>query len=182
MPLRLPVGLHRDEFVALGRVSGVFGVKGWVKVFSDSRPRESIFNYHQWWLQSDESDVGRSYALEQGRRSGKHLVAKLVDVDDRDAAEQLIGRSISVVKTDLPSLPEDEFYWRDLIGLAVTNRNGESLGRVERLIETGTHDVLLVRRESGDDFLIPWVMRHFVESVDIADRMIVVDWEIDWNE
>ncbi len=154
-------------------------------MFSDSRPRESIFDYRQWWLDhrnTDKAGSGRPHELEKGQRSGKHLVAKLAGIDDIDAAEQLIGCTISVAQSELPALPKDEFYWRDLIGKSVVNRTGEQFGEIDRIIETGAHDVLAVRDGSGNETLIPWVMRHYVQSVDMDRGLIVVDWEVDWND
>lgn len=173
---------HEGQLVPLGKISGVFGVKGWLKVFSDTRPRENIVNYSHWWLEPLKAGARQRYRLESGRRSGKYIIAKLADVDDRDAAGELTGSTISIENTELPVLSSNEFYWKELVGMAVTNASGQQFGQVSRILETGTHDVLVVKDTAGRETLIPWVMQHFIERVDISEKLIVVDWEVDWND
>jgi 16S rRNA processing protein RimM len=174
-----------DEKLIVGKISGVYGVKGWVKVHSDTDPREGITNYSPWYLQQGGHGQGawREIRVEQGRRHAKTVIAKLEGVDDRDAAMQLTGAVIAIRPEQLPDLDEYEFYWRDLIGLRVINREGIELGTVQRLMETGANDVLVVRSdsaESGAEHLVPWTPGNAVLEVDLEAGLIQVDWDEDF--
>lgn len=166
-------GPGRERRVIVGKVSGIYGVAGWIKVVSYTRPRENLFDYPCWQLGGDERWQDRS--LVQGRRQGKGLVAKLEGVDDRDAARACMGSDIAINRQQMPELPEGEFYWCDLIGLMVRNRSGVELGTVSRLLETGANDVLEV--SGSRRHLIPMVLEHYVLEVDLAAGRITVDWE-----
>ncbi len=162
--------------MVVGRVVGVFGIKGWVKVFSHTQPRENILRYDPWWLA--EGDGWRRVALAGGQRHGKGLIAQVAGVADRDAAQALVGRDIAIDRAQLPALPEGEYYWSDLIGLQVYGTGGVPLGRVKELIETGAHDVLVVQGER--ERLIPWAVPQIVKAVDLAAGRIDVDWAPDY--
>ncbi|SRR5690606_7536487 len=164
-------GQHKR--VTLGRVSGVFGVKGWIKVHSYTEPRENILGFDRWTLEQN----GRvsEVEVEDGRAHGKGLVAKLAGCDDRDRALELIGAEISVERAALPRLGPDEYYWTDLEGLEVRTPSGESLGRVDHLLATGANDVLVVRGER--ELLIPFVLERVIRDVDLASGVIVADWD-----
>ena len=164
------------ERVTVGRVSGVYGVRGWLKVRSDCDPGEQLLEYSPWQL--DTAAGWSSHALEQGRIHGAGLVVKLAGIDDRDQARSLVGSDIFVARSLLPALAEDEFYWNDLIGLGVVTRDGERLGEVSGLMQTGTNDVLVV---SGDrERLIPFIREQVVLAVDPRARCIEVDWDPDF--
>lgn len=165
------------RLVTLGQIVGVHGVRGAVKVLSYTRPRDNIFAYRQWWLFHD--NAWQPYELQAGRPQGKGLVAELVDVADRDTARSLMGAAIAVSRDQLPALPEGEYYWCDLIGLEVRRDDGESLGRVTGLEETGANDVLVVRDATGQEQLIPYVADHYVLAVDLEAGTITVDWQPD---
>ena len=161
--------------VVLGRISGVFGVKGWVKVFSFTEPKEAILDYDIWLLKRDDS--WQTTAVEQGKTHGKSVIAKLEGVDDRDAATALMETDIAVSREAMPETKAGEYYWADLEGLKVVHRNGTELGTVSHLITTGANDVLVV---SGDqEKLIPFVMDEVVLDVDLDEGVISVDWEWD---
>lgn len=160
------------ERVELGRVSGVFGVRGWVKVFSHTRPRDEILNYQPWFLRVDGE--WREFRLEQGREQSATLVAKLSGCDDRNAAQQLIGCTIAVAEAQLARLDTGEYYWRDLVGLRVITESGEEIGQVKHLMETGANDVLIIEGER--ERLIPFTAQA-VRKVNLADNTLVVDWD-----
>lgn len=164
------------ERVSMGRVSGVYGVRGWLRVRSDCEPAEQLLDYSPWQLKT--AGGWRSHALEDGRAHGSGLVAKLAAVDDRDAARTLVGADIAVERSQLPALAEDEYYWTDLIGLEVVTREGARLGRVIGLMQTGANDVLVV---SGDrERLVPFILGQVVREVDAAAGRIEVDWDPDF--
>ncbi len=160
----------------MGRVSGAFGVRGWVKVRSDCEPVERLLEYSPW--QIDTATGWRSHVLVDGKVHGSSLVAKLADIDDRDQARELAGADIAVDRSQLPVLAEDEYYWHDLIGLGVVTRDGNELGRVSGLMQTGTNDVLVVSGER--ERLIPFIREQVVLAVDAEARRIEVDWDPDF--
>jgi 16S rRNA processing protein RimM len=162
----------QDRILA-GRVAGIFGVQGWIKLLSFTDPRENIFSYKPWWLSID--GAWRQFELEGQRRQGKGLVAKLKSVDDREAARDLIGAAIEIPASQLPALPEGQFYWAQLLGLKVVNLTGQELGKVTGLIETGANDVLIL----GDKTLIPFLWKSVITRVDLRLGVIEADWQPD---
>lgn len=161
--------------VTMGEVIGLFGVRGWVKVFSHARPRESLFDFGEWWLVKDGNQ--RQYALSEGQPQGKGLIAKLKGVEDRNAAAGLVGSEIRVPLDALPILPEGEYYWSQLEGLKVKDSFGRELGAVDHLFETGANDVIVVKGER--EILIPYVP-DVVKHVDLDARTMEVDWDPDY--
>ena len=162
------------KIVQIGHISGAQGIKGWVRLHSLTEPRESIFEYQPWLLGESREET----RIQQGKKHGKHLIALLEDVDNRDQAESLVGRSIAVYRDQFPDLPETEYYWADLVGLAVQLADGSELGTIERLLATGANDVMVVQ---GDrERLIPFVQGQYVTSVDLDEGVVVVDWDPDF--
>ncbi len=167
-----------DTPLVVGKLSGVYGVKGWVKVYSFTQPRDNILRYNPWLLQVDGE--WRSVRLEDGRTQGKGIVARLEGISDRDQALALRDVEIAIDRSQLESLESGEYYWSDLIGLSVENLRAEPLGRVESLLETGVDDVLVIRGDK--ERLVPFVQPDIVKSVDLAAGLITVDWELDYLE
>lgn len=162
-----------DDAVLIGHVSGTHGLKGWVKVHSFTDPRSAIFDYQPWWLGED----GRPVTLERGQPNGKTLIAMLPGVDSVEKARVLVGQEIRVAREALPEAAEGHWYWSDLIGLRVLNRDGVPLGTVRRMIETGANDVMVLEGER--ERLIPFLNPQVVESVDLDAGEILVDWHPD---
>lgn len=168
-----------SEETVLGRISAVFGIKGWVKVHSFTDPVENILDYKQWHLLQD----GRRQAVtvRESKRHGKGLVVSLKDVDDREQARAYCGAQIAVDSAALPTLPEGEYYWHQLEGLAVFTPSGVALGEVDHLLETGANDVLVVlaTADSVDDRerLIPYLPDQVVTAIDLAGKRMTVDWD-----
>jgi len=158
--------------VVLGRIAGLYGVHGWVKVYSETSPIENIFSYAPWIVGASERRVS------QWRRHGKGLVAHLDACDDRESARALIGEPVAIRRDQLPPPSSDEFYWIDLQGLEAETLDGRSLGRVSHLIETGANDVLVIRGER--ERLVPFVWGQFVADVDFERGRIWVDWDPDF--
>lgn len=165
--------------VLLGRIVGVHGVRGEVKIESFTEPRLRIFDYQPWLLERNAGVVEEVRDV-RGRAQGKGVIAALVGVSDRDRAASLIGTNIFVARAALPPAAEGEVYQSDLEGLEVVNLQGVSLGRVSHLFETGANPVLVARREDGRERLIPYVPEMYVQSVDLDGRRIVVDWDSDF--
>lgn len=173
--MNAPDMAKEGDWAVLGSVSGLYGVRGWVKVFSHTSPKENIFNYPCWYLFRDGQ--WREYRLLQGRPHGKGLVASLEGVVDRDQAAELIGAEIAVPRGQLPEAAPDEYYWADLEGKDVVTLNGDSLGRVDYLFETGANDVMVVKGER--EHLLPFVSQ-VIRSVDLEQGVITVDWDADF--
>ena len=161
--------------VVLGRVSGCFGVRGWVKVFSYTEPREAVLEYKRWLLAG--KDDWQPVTVAEGKRHGKSVIARLEGIDDRDAAAALIGCDIGVPREELPEAEDGRYYWSDLEGLRVVRRNGSEIGRVSYLLETGANDVMVI--EGEQEILVPFVTDEVVLDVDLAEGVIKVDWEWD---
>jgi 16S rRNA processing protein RimM len=164
-----------DRCLLLGRIVGLFGVDGWVKVESYTEPRNRLFRYRPWLLKRVDGGETESSGV-RGREHGKGLVAKLPDVDDRDAAAALVGTEIWIPRSALPKPKRGEYYWADLEGLDAVTVEGVGLGRVSHLFATGANDVLVVR-DGERERLIPFVLERFVKEVDLDARRIVVDWD-----
>lgn len=164
--------MTKDEtIVTLGYLSGVHGVRGWVKVHSYTEPREAILDYAPWLVGETRDEI----VVEDGRRHGKTVLARLPGVTNPEAARDWVGREIAVRRSQLPATEEGSFYWSDLVGLEVHTPDGQRLGRVERMMETGANDVMVV---SGDrERLIPFVTGEFVKDVDLDAGRIEVDWD-----
>ncbi len=161
------------DLVILGRIVGVYGVRGWVKVRSWTRPPENILQFPGWWL--EEGQGWKHVKVVVARPQGKGLVAAIDGIGDRETArERLVGRNVAVPRGELPAPEPDEIYWSDLLGMAVETVDGLALGEVDHLLETGANDVLVVQ---GDrQRLIPYIDT-VVVRVDPAARRLWVDWD-----
>ena len=165
-----------EELLLLGKVSGVFGVKGWIKVHSYTDPREGIAEYSPWLIKQKGS--WREVEVETGKPQGKTVIAKIKDVDNCDQAQLLIGAEIAIHKDQLDKPVEGEYYWRDLEGLRVVNTEGVDLGIISHMMETGANDVMVVK--SDQQRLIPFTQGHAVLNVDLEAGVITVDWDPDF--
>lgn len=172
-------------YVELGKIVGVWGVKGWVKLHSFTRNRSDISGYETWYLTRDKRGPEKDSEPKvvnvlQCREQGKGIVAQLEFVDDRDKAAAMIGLGIWVDQRDLPELPEGEFYWQQLIGLTVSNGDVE-IGVIQSILETGANDVLVCKSSIADhdDVLIPY-NDEVVLSVDVAAGSMIVKWDPDY--
>jgi 16S rRNA processing protein RimM len=168
-----------EEFIPVGKISGAFGVQGWMKIFSFTEPRNNILKYSPIYISRKGSWV--EVKVSGGRVQGKGVVMGLENVIDRDQVLALIGSELAIKKSQLKPTSKDEFYWSDLIGLTVVNLNDEQLGEVTSLLETGANDVLVVQnKQTNTEQLIPFVMEQVVQLVDIDTKVIKVDWELDY--
>ncbi len=167
-----------SESAVVGHFNGPWGVQGWVRVFSHTRPPTAIFDYHPWWV--GESD--REMVVEDWRKAGPRLVARLRGIDTPEAAAALGRGEIRVPRSCLPKPGAGHYYWQDLIGLEVVNIDDHCYGRVAALMETGAHDVLDVRGDRHGSVLIPFVVDEFIRQVDLDAGRIVVDWPLEWLE
>lgn len=168
--------MNNDVPVVLGKVSGLFGVKGWVKIFSFTDPKEAILEYPVWQIEIE--GLWRPVSVAEGQPHGKTIIARFEGVDDRDAAAVYLQADVGVFRQEMPEAGEAQYYWSDLEGLKVEGQSGNTLGVVAYLLETGANDVMVVK-DGEAEVLIPFVMGTVVEDVDLAAGVIRVDWE--WN-
>ena len=178
-----------DDALEVGRIGDAWGLKGGFHVLPYADPPEALLAASRWHLKPPEqvrrpasaSALPALLEIASVRASGDGLIASSPSVPDRTAAEALRGARIFVARSQFPKPADDEFYWADLIGLDVANRDGAILGRVVGLIDTGPHSVLRIQPEAGDaeEVLIPFVSA-YVDSVELPARRIVVDWGLDY--
>ncbi len=202
-------GLVNSEKIILGRITGVYGIKGWIKVFSYTDPMEAIVDYGSWYIrvQNRRLDCKNQQPwtrvrLKAGKRHAKTVVAKLEHCNSRETAMAYIGTEIAIQPEQLESLKDkNEYYWRELIGLRVINQQNIELGIVKNLLETGANDVLVVVSEietqaepkeaaelavsgmesaEAKERLIPWTMNNAIIAVDLERKLIEVDWDADF--
>ena len=159
--------------ITVGRIVGVHGVKGWVKLLSHTDPIDNLLRYRPWRVALDGSETELKPL--EGRLQGKALVARLEGVDDRDQAMRWIGADIRIDRSLLPPPKKGEVYWVDLEGLKVRTTDGVLLGTVSHLFATAANDVVVVQGER--ERLIPFIKDRFVKSVDVDGGEIVVDWD-----
>jgi 16S rRNA processing protein RimM len=160
----------------VGRVSGLYGVNGWVKVFSHTQQRSDIIGYGTLYLRVH--DEWQAFEVEDGRAHGRGVVLKFAGYEDRDAAAGLLQLDIAVRREQLPALDPGEYYWTDLQGMRVVGLSGAELGVVERLMETGANDVMVVTGER--ERLIPYIIDSVVTDIDQDNGVIRVDWDADF--
>lgn len=161
------------EPIVVGIVGSVYGVKGWLRIYSFTEPKENILNYQPWQLYKDGSWI--EIRIDEARMHGNEIVVKLAHCDDREAARSFTNAKIAVKRTQLPTLPLNEYYWTDLIGLQVVTIAGISLGVVEKLMETGSNDVLVVKGERQR--LLPYLPHQVIKAIDLERGVIEVDWD-----
>jgi 16S rRNA processing protein RimM len=181
-----PAELPADA-IEVGRIADAWGIKGWFKVLPHSASPEALFSSRRWYLQPSErgAKTFSGTVLLRVREAKEHsdtVVACAQEVDDRSAAEALKGARIFVPRSSFPTAADNEYYWVDLIGLEVVNREGAALGVVRELLSTGPQTVLVIGFEAEgkpQERMIPFVAA-YVDSVDLPARRITVDWQPDY--
>jgi 16S rRNA processing protein RimM len=165
-----------DRLIEVGRIVGVFGVAGWVKLHSYTEPRENLLRYAPWRVRREAEEL--LVERPEGKAHGRGLIARLGAIDDRDIAARWVGAGIWVARSALPRAAPGEVYWADLEGLAAVTVDGVPLGRVSHLFETGANDVLVLKGER--ERLVPYLPGSVVREVDLAGGRIVLDWDPDF--
>jgi 16S rRNA processing protein RimM len=175
-----------NELLVIGRLMAVYGLKGWFKVYSYTEPMENLFGYKRCLLQREGQ--WQPVDIEAGRPHGKGLVLKLRGIDSPEQGAGFIGCDLAIAVSDLPSLPANEYYWRQLIGLQVVVDHPERgrliLGRVDHLMETGSNDVLVVRGDEQSidrrERLLPYLPDQVILEIDLDAQLMRVDWDPDF--
>lgn len=169
--------MESQDYIVVGRINGLHGVRGWVKVFSHTQPRDNILSYRTWYLL--RNGQWQATELLDGRQQGKGIVARLKGYDDRDQAVALMETDVAIRREQLAAAAPGEYYWAELQGLRVVNAEGIELGVVDHLLETGANDVLVVR-DGEAERLIPYVPGQFVLGVSLEEGLIKVDWDAEF--
>ncbi|HEZ4935055.1 TPA: ribosome maturation factor RimM [Neisseria meningitidis] len=162
--------------VAMGYIKGVFGIKGWLKIAANTEYSDSLLGYPEWHLVKDGKTV--SVTLEAGKVVNSELQVKFEGINDRDLAFSLRGYTIEIPREAFAPTEENEYYWTDLVGMTVVNKDHTVLGKVSNLMETGANDVLMIDGEHGQ-ILIPFVSQ-YIETVDTGSKIITADWGLDY--
>jgi 16S rRNA processing protein RimM len=174
-----------DDLIQVGYITGAYGLRGGVRVTPHSLDADALLSVKTWWL--DKPSLHAVKVRKAQYHSGD-VTATLVDVADRDAAEALKGATVQVSRADFPELPEDEYYWTDLIGLDAVNLQGDALGKVTDMMHNGAQSILRITPETdpnaapdakAPERLVPFVDQ-YVKTVDLQARLITLDWGLDY--
>lgn len=170
------------DHVLIARIGAAHGIKGWVKLISFSSPKANILNYQHYLTPQGSSLV--KLEIDQCKAQGKGFVAHIKDCDDRNLSQEFTGKDLYIEKAVLPELDADEYYWHQLPGLRVQTLNGDDLGVVDHLLETGANDVLVVKADERsvdkEERLIPYLLEQVIDSIDLDQKLIRVNWEKDY--
>lgn len=165
------------DLIEVGYLAGAYGVAGMVRVRPHSPDADALLAVKTWWL--EKSGQLHAVQVRQSRYHSGDVVARFEGLSDRDAAEAMKGHAVKVARADFPALPEDEYYWTDLIGLQVVNLQGETIGTVHDMMHNGAQSILRVARDGAAETLIPFV-EQYVKTVDLTAKRITVDWGLDY--
>ncbi len=187
MIARLEPAYLPDDAIEVGRIADAWGIKGWFKVIPYSADPQALFSSKRWFLLPAEVgaknfDGVHKLAIKEAKEHSDAVVASAHDVPDRNAAEVLRGARIFIARSSFPSAASDEYYWVDLMGLDVFNRQNESMGTVRELLSTGPQTVLVLEYTQdgkSQDRMIPFVSA-YIDQVDLSARRILVDWQADY--
>jgi 16S rRNA processing protein RimM len=172
-----------DDLTQVGYVAGAYGIAGAIRVTPFSADADALLNIKTWWL--DKPSL-RSVSVRTTKMHGGDVVATLVGMAGRDAAEALKGAAVHVSRSEFPALEEDEYYWSDLIGMDVVNLQGEALGKVIDMMSNGPQSILRIEpvpeqdsKDKAPERLVPFVDQ-FVKHVDAKAKKITLDWGLDY--
>lgn len=172
----MPQSSSDQSMLTLGKISGVFGVKGWVKIFSHTAPLQEIIRYSPLYMKKRQE--WKVVTITDGHKQGKGVVAQLEGINDRDQAFTLIGMKLGIQRKQLSNLADDDYYWTDLEGLSVVTTDDVLLGEIAWLFATGSNDVMVVKGEQ--EHLIPWILDDIVKVVDLEGAQVRVKWDADF--
>lgn len=169
------MAMIKTSYLTVGKVGSTYGVRGWLKIQTYLEFGANLLTYDPWYLSSGKEL--NPMKVEDGRMHGKTLIAKFVGIDNPEEARLLTGKTISVARSQLPPLQENEYYWSDLVGLTVIDQHQQVLGVVIYLLETGSNDVLVIKH-FDKEYAIPFLLKEVILSIDLDKREIHVNWEL----
>lgn len=161
------------DYIVVGKLGTTYGIKGWVKILSYTEIMANILEYNPWYI--EDGDRWKLIKVEDGREHGKSVVVKLAGYNNPEEARLLAGKKIAILRSQLPALAKDEYYWDELKGLTVIDQHGDKLGEVVYLIATGSNDVLVVKGEK--EHAIPYLWDKVIKDINLAERTIHVNWD-----
>lgn len=165
----------KTDYVVVGKIGSTYGIQGWLKIYSFTEWSSDILGYTPWFIENDNGWT--MIEIVDGHPHGKGVVVKFLGFDNPEQARLLTGKKIGIKRTQLPPLKNDEYYWSDLEGLKVFNQDGTYLGKVIYLVETGSHDVLVVESPDKKEYGIPY-LPETVRQVDLTREAIHVNWDV----
>lgn len=167
------------DWVVVGKLLGPYGIKGWLKLYSHTQPMENITEYGPLWINREGG--WQPISVERVQRHGKGLVTKIEGCDNREQVPAFTGCELAIKREQLPELQQDDYYWSQLEGLMVKNLEGDCLGKISHLFETGSNDVMAVKGNADSidrqERLIPYVWEQVVRKVDLQSGIMTVDWD-----
>lgn len=167
--------MNNADYVIIGKIGTTYGISGWLKIFSYTDSVSDILDYSPWYIE-DTQHGWQELALTAGRAHGKGVIVKIANIDNPEQARLLTGKNLAILRSQLPVLSKDEYYWRDLVGLNVIDQHGVDLGKVVYLMETGSNDVLVVKGEK--EHAIPFLLNDVITSIDLDNQTMHVNWEL----
>ena len=165
-------------FIPIGKIASTYGVHGWVKIYSYTKPQANILDYIPWYFEDHSRPIELKYQpinIEDKKIQNQTIIIKIMGIDTPEKARLLTGKTICMAQSQLPKLKLDEYYWSDLEGLTVENEKGINFGKVVYLIETGSNDVLVVKGKK--EIAIPYLPGKVIKKIDLDQKIIIVDWE-----
>jgi 16S rRNA processing protein RimM len=165
-----------DQYVVIGRFGAAHGVKGWIRVTCFTENKDTALNYQPWFKKTPSG--WSKIHLTSYKQQAKHLVVQIEGCEDRNQAQLLTNIEIAAQKSSLPTLEGDQYYWADLEGLTVIGQDGQELGVIDHLLETGANDVMVVLDADKQRFLVPFIMNTVVKSVNLTTKKVLIDWEL----
>lgn len=164
----------QTDYVNVGKVGSTYGVQGWVKIQSFTESMMDILNYTPWYL--EQGSLWQRIEVTDSRRHSKGIVVKFAGYDSPESSRLLAGKIIAVPRSQLPALPQGDYYWNDLKDMTVINQQGETLGKVIYLLATGANDVLVVKGKK--EHAIPYLLDDVILNIDLINKVIHVNWDI----
>lgn len=164
-----------SDYLAIAKIGASYGLSGYLKLQSYCEPKAKIFDYSPWYLLKNKTY--QIFQLDDAKISEEKFLIKPANCNTPESARLLTNQLIYIHQNQLPKL-KDEYYWHDLIGCEVKNLRGEKLGMVEQMLETGANDVMLLKAKQHR--AIPFIMHSVIQTVDIKNKLIIADWELDF--
>ncbi|EKD55490.1 MAG: Ribosome maturation factor rimM [uncultured bacterium] len=166
--------MDHSEYVILGKIGPTYGIQGWLKVRSFTGIMADILEYNPWYIENEL--LFEPIHVESAREQGKCLLVKFDGYNNPEQARLLTGKNIAIKRSELPLLAKNEYYWADLIGLTVINQQGDLLGKVMYLMETGANDVLVIEHQ-GKEYAVP-CLPDVITEIDLTHRLVRIHWEL----
>lgn len=168
--------MKNAEHVIVGKIGSTYGIQGWVKIYSFTEWTTDILGYAPWYLEDENG--WKIIDVSDGHPHGKGVVVKFSGYDNPEQARQLTGKKIGIMRSQLPTLKNDEYYWSDLEGLTVVNLEGVVIGTVDYIMETGSNDVLVIKDPNDKEFAIPYLKDEVIVNIDLLEQVIQVKWDV----